>query len=162
MWAPKGKQVEVPIEGALKRIALTGVLSIGTGALWLYGSEEYTKETFEEILLNIRLRWRAWEIVLFTDKMSAQNCWSSRQYARSKGIEIRFLPTACAELNLMDQLWKTAKGDIAANEPTPKTMETVRRVSRYLYSLSPTERLTKAGAYAPDFWLKDFVKRRGE
>ena len=43
----------------------------------------------------------------------------------------------------MDHLWRHVKVDVAANEPTPKVDETVRRARRYIRSLTPRERLQK-------------------
>lgn len=143
----------------MKHVGLTDVLNIKTGSIFQYGSESYSKEEFEEILYNIRRRWRGWQIVLFLDKHSAQDRPGSRQYASNIGIQLRFLPTACGELNVVDQLWKTVKGDLAANEPTPNVSETVRRICAYVRSLSPKERLRKAGVYSKKFWLKELIKK---
>jgi len=157
-WSPQGSPLEVPIEGAIRHVGLTDVVNIRTGSIFQYGSEVYTHEEFEEILINVRSKWRGWNIILFLDKHSAQDRPQPRQFARKLGIELRFLPTACGELNIVDQLWKTVKGDLAANEPTPHVVETVRRVCAYIRSLPPKERLRKAGVFSEHFWLKELIK----
>jgi transposase len=161
-WAPIGQQAEVPILGRHrdKRI-LTGVLNIQTGTYLQYFSETYTQDTFQRILHLMRRHWRGWNIVLFLDKISAQWARSSRHLARQLGIELRWLPKACPELNPVDHLWRHLKNDILANEPLPDLEATLKRAWSYLADLSPRDRLRKAGVLSEHFWLADVfpVKR---
>lgn len=156
VWSKIGEPAEVPIVGAQRHVGLTGVLSI-RGAFWAYGSEKYTKDEFEEILLNVRAHWRGWHVVMFLDKHSAQWAPSSRRFAKDIGIELRFLPTATPELNPVDHLWRAVKAEVASNEPTPDVTATVQRACAYVRSLSRLERLRKAGLLADDSWLKEFM-----
>jgi len=161
MWAPIGTQATVPILGQhhAKRI-LTGVLNIQTGSYFQYFSETYTQVTFQRILRFIRRRWRGWHIVLFLDKISAQRAKASRTLARELNIELRWLPTACPELNPVDHLWRHLKQDILANEPTPNLDITLKRAWSYLNDLTPRERLQKAGVLSGNFWLADIFPAR--
>lgn len=156
MWAPIGEQAQVPILGQHheKRI-LTGILNIQTGSYFQYSSETYTQETFHIILKLIRRRWRGWHIVLFLDKISAQWARSSRRLAKDLDIQLRWLPTACPELNPLDHLWRHLKNDILANEPLPDLKLTLKYACSYLNDLSPSERLRKAGVLSAHFWLQD-------
>jgi transposase len=159
MWAPRGHQPEVPIVGAMKKVGLTGVLNIQTGCLWQYGSTEYNREIFEEILMNIRRRWRGWNIVLFLDKNSAHTSASSRAYAKCLGIEMRLIPTAASRLNPMEDLWRYVKNAVVANEPTPTLKDTIQTACAHLRALSPRDRLRIAGVLSENFWLQKFVKK---
>jgi hypothetical protein len=156
MWAPIGQQAKVPILGQHrdKRI-LTGVLNIQTGSYFQYSSEAYTQNTFHTILKLIRRCWRGWHIVLFLDKISAQWAHSSRCLAKDLGIQLRWLPTACPELNPVDHLWRHLKKDILANEPLPDLEITLKRACSYLNDLLPQDRLRKAGVLSERFWLQD-------
>jgi transposase len=156
MWAPIGQQAQVPILGQHrdKRI-LTGVLNIQTGSYFQYSSEAYNQDTFQLILQLIRRRWRGWHIVLFLDKISAQRADRSRRLANDLGIQLRWLPTACPELNPVDHLWRHLKKDILANEPLPDLKTTLKHACAYLDDLSPRERLRKAGILSGHFWLQD-------
>lgn len=156
MWAPIGEQAEVPILGQHrdKRI-LTGVLNIRTGSYFQYSSEAYNQDTFQLILQLIRRRWRGWHIVLFLDKISAQRAERSRRLAKDLAIQLRWLPTACPELNPVDHLWRHLKKDILANEPLPDLKTTLKHACSYLDDLSPRERLCKAGILSGHFWLQD-------
>lgn len=161
MWAPIGTQATVPILGQhhTKRI-LTGVLNIQTGSYFQYFSETYTQTTFQRILRFIRRHWRGWHIVLFLDKISAQRARASRALGRELNIELRWLPTACPELNPVDHLWRHLKQDILANEPTPDLDTTLKRAWSYLNDLTPRERLQKAGVLSGNFWLADIFPAR--
>jgi transposase len=151
-----GQQAEVPVLGRhrAKRI-LTGVLNIQTGTYLQYFSETYTQRTFHTVMHYLRRHWRGWKIVLFLDKISAQWAASSRQLARQLGIELRWLPKACPELNPVDHLWRHLKKNVLANEPLPDLEATLKRAWSYLAELSPTERLRKAGVLSRRFWLRD-------
>jgi len=156
MWAPIGQQAEVPILGQhrAKRI-LTGVLNIQTGSYFQYSSETYNQDIFQLILKLIRRRWRGWRLVLFLDKISAQRAERSRRLAKDLGIPLRWLPTACPELNPVDHLWRHLKNDILANEPLPDLETTLKLACSYLNQLSPFECLRKAGVLSGHFWLQD-------
>lgn len=156
MWVPIGEQAKVPILGQhRKKCVLTGVLNIQTGSYFQYSSEAYNQETFHTILKLIRRRWRGWHIVLFLDKISAQRAHSSQGLAKDLKIQLRWLPTACPELNPVDHLWRHLKNDILANEPLPNLKATLKHACAFLNSFSPHERLCKAGVLSEHFWLLD-------
>ncbi len=158
MWAPIGQQACVPIIGSHARRFLTGVINIQTGDYLDYISTEFHQEHFQAMLHRMRRHWRGWRIVLFVDRNSPHTAKASRRLARALHMQLRWLPKACSELNVMDQLWRHVKNDVAANEPTPQVDETVRRARRYVHSLTPTDRLRKAGVLAEDFWLADVLR----
>jgi transposase len=157
MWAPIGQQAKVPIWGSHNRRFLTGVLNIQTGQYIDAISTEFHQEHFQTFLHQIRSHWRGWRIVLFLDRNTPHKAYRSREVAGELAIQLRWLPKACSELNVMDQLWRHVKEDVAANEPTPNLDATVRRASAYVHSLSPQERLRKAGVLSEHFWLADVL-----
>lgn len=156
MWTPIGQQAKAPILGQHrdKRI-LTGVLNIHTGSYFQYSSEAYTQDTFHIMLKLVRRRWRGWQIVMFLDKISAQWAHSSRRLAKDLGIQLRWLPKACPELNPIDHLWRHLKNDVLANEPLPDLETTLKHACSYLNHLLPRQRLRKAGVLSERFWLQD-------
>ncbi len=160
MWARIGEQACVPILGPhmAKRI-LTGVVNIRTGAAVFSASETYTQFDFQELLPMIRDTWRGWHLVLFLDRHSAHTAEWSLDVADELGIELRWLPKACSELNVVDHLWRHLKGDVLANEPTPDLEVTLDCAFDYLAALSPEDLLRKAGVLSNDFWLKDILDR---
>jgi hypothetical protein len=154
-WAPVGEQAHVPIIGSHAKRVLSGVLNILTGHYVPYVSASFSQTHFQDLLRLIRAQWRGWNLVLFLDRASVHTAESSQCVAAQLAIELRWLPTACPELNVMDCLWRHSKDEIVANEPTPNLDSTVNMVISYLDSLSRTERLRKAGVFADAFWLTD-------
>ena len=65
--------------------------------------------------------------------------------ASELGIETRWLPVACPELNPVDHLWRHVKQDVLANEPTPDLDTSVGYACQYIFGLTPQQRLRKAG-----------------
>lgn len=159
MWAPVGQQARVPIVAARKNQVLTGILNIKSGT-WLGEiSNQYRQGNFQDVLRRIRAHWRGWHIVLFLDRHPAQRAKRSRQLAKRLDIQLRWLPTACPELNVVDHLWRHVTQEVLANEPTPCLEQTVQRAEHHLASLSPKERLNKAGVFSNSFWLADVIGR---
>jgi len=157
MWAPVGQQAQVPIVAARATRVLTGVLNIKTST-WLSAvSDQFKQADFQWVLRLIRARWRGWHIVLFLDRHPAHRAKRSRQLARHLGIQLRWLPTACPELNPVDHLWRHVTQDILANEPTPHLDVAIHRAEQYIASLPPRQRLRKAGVLTHAFWLARFV-----
>lgn len=158
MWAPIGQQAHVPIMGSHGRRFLTGVINIRTGDYLDYISTQFHQEQFQTVLHQIRSHWRGWQIVLFLDRNKPHRAEASVQLARDLKIQLRWLPKACSELNVVDHLWRDVKANVAANEPMPDVDGTVRRASCYAHALTGPERLQKAGVHARDFWLADVIE----
>src|SRR5205823_11330930 len=57
-------------------------------------------------------RLAGWNIVLFLDRGSPHTAKASRALAADLGVELRFLPTACPELNQVAGPWRPAKGRV--------------------------------------------------
>ena len=134
---------------------LSGVINILSGTYLPYVSPCFDQINFQEVLTQTRAFWRGWQIVLFVDKNSAHKAAASQTLAEKLGIELRWLPTDCPELNVMDCLWRHVRDDVLANEPCPKLDATVTRAISYLDDLTPHQRLTKAGVFSGSFWLQD-------
>lgn len=132
-------------------------MNIRTGDYLDFASAEFKQKHFQKILRAIRRHWRGWRIVLFLDRHTPHQAIASRRLARELNIQLRWLPKACPELNVMDHLWRHVKDLLAANEPTPNVFATVERVRRTIRKMTPQERLRKAGVLAKDFWLADVL-----
>jgi transposase len=154
--APVGRQAEVPITGERDRAVLYGALSPATGTLILDGADVWDQRSFQDHLRSVRARWRGWNIVLFLDRGSPHTARASRALARELGVELRFLPAACPELNPVEGLWRHAKGRVLANEPTPDLMASLERACDELLLMSSTERLRLAGVLSGNFWLPTY------
>ena len=153
-WALEGHQACVPITGDRDRRILYGVLGVKQGSLLLHDSSIWDSEEFGVFLRKIKAKWRGWRIMLFLDRASQHKAKASQSLARELGIEIRWLPVACPELNPVDHLWRHLKGEVLANEPEPDLDASLERCHEYLLSLKPSQRLRKAGVLSGDFWLR--------
>lgn len=102
-------------------------------------------------------RQQGW-VVLFLDRHSAQRANRSRALAHQLSIQLRWLPTACPELNPVDHLWRDVTQNALANEPTPKLADYIQHAQEYVTALSRHERLRKAGVFSENFWLADVVR----
>ena len=78
---------------------LYGTLDIKTGALCLDQTQKWNQDSFQEHLRHLKAQWRGWNIVLFLDRGSPHTAKRSRKLAQELGIELRWLPVACPELN---------------------------------------------------------------
>lgn len=152
-WSPVGQQAEVPVTGNRAKTVLYGALNPATGRLWLDEAAKWNRHTFGDHLRNVRSVWRGWNIVLFLDRGSPHTARASRALAAELGVEVRFLPTACPELNPVEGLWRHVKGRVLANEPTPDLDDSLGRVCEELFEMSGTERRRLAGALSGNFWL---------
>ena len=156
-WAPVGEQAQVPIIAAHATRVLTGVLNIRSGDCVLHVSAKYRQADAQTVLRQIRVHWRGWRIVLFLDKHPAQWARTTRRLARRLNIQLRWLPVACPELNVMDHLWRHVTDDVLVNEPTPNLDATARRLVQHIQALLPQARRRQAGILSLSFWLTNVL-----
>lgn len=152
-WARIGEQAQVSITGNRSRMVLFGAMNISTGKLVLTGATKWNQASFQAHLRQLRSTWRGWNIVLFVDRGSPHRAKASRRLAEDLGIELRWLPTACPELNPIEGLWRGGKTAVVANEPTPDVATSTLRLCSYLLNLDPRSRLKLAGVLSDNFWL---------
>ncbi|MFZ0325016.1 MAG: transposase [Actinomycetes bacterium] len=152
-WAKVGEQAEVPITGNRARRVVFGALNVGTGTVCLDRAGQWNQQSFQGHLRHIRSLWRGWNLVLFVDRGSPHTARRSRELAAALEIELRWLPTACPELNPVEGLWRLLKGRVLANEPTPNLDASLARAFEHLESMSPRDRLEAAGVLSGTFWL---------
>jgi transposase len=156
-WAPIGEQAQVPTSAAHDTRVLTGVLNIKSGDCVLHVSTKYRQADAQAVLRQIRAHWRGWRIVLFLDRHPAQWARATRHLARHVNIQLRWLPTACPELNVMDHLWRHVTDDVIANEPTPSLDTTAQRAVQHIRTMSPQARRRQAGILSDSFWLANVL-----
>ena len=152
-WSLLGEPAEVPIVGNRAKRVVYGTLNVGSGSLCLdHTSENWNQDTFQEHLRHLRSHWRGWNIVLFLDRGSPHRAGRTRALVKELGIEMRFLPTACPELNPVEGLWRYVKNQILANEPTPDVETATRRACEDLMEMAYSQRMQTAGV-SEKFWL---------
>ncbi|WZP01065.1 transposase [Isosphaeraceae bacterium EP7] len=152
-WARAGQQAEVPITGNRDRRVLFGAIAVGRGTLRLDRAGQWNQDSFQSHLRHFRPTWRGWRIVLFLDRGSPHTARRSRALAKQFSIELRFLPTACPELNPMEGLWREIKGQILANEPTPELDVSLECAVDHLMAMTGKQRRQTARILSENFWL---------
>jgi transposase len=145
--------VAVPITGNRNKGVLYGALNVKSGAICLDQALKWNQDSFQEHLRHVKTQWRGWRIVLFLDRGSLHRAKKSMKLSKELGIELRWLPVACPELNPVEGLWRHLKGTALANRPVLWIGEVTERACRYIQSLAPVERLRKAGVLSSNFWL---------
>jgi transposase len=156
-WALQGHQAEVPITGNRAKRILYGALNPKSGDLLLGESLRWDQVAVQRFFLALRRHWRGWHIVLFLDKGSPHTAGKSRHCAQDLRLALRWLPTACPELNPTEPLWRYAKQTVLANVPPRSIEESLGAATEALGSLAPHERLVKAGVCSGRFWLQAII-----
>jgi transposase len=144
-WGKGGQQISIPITGNRGKRILDGALNLRSGQRELSSSLHWAQDDFQAFLRQIRRRWRGWRSVVFLDRGSPHTAQRSRELARALGIELRWLPTACPELNPVDHLWRHLTRDVLGNCGLQKVTPALDRALVYLQNVSPEERRRKAG-----------------
>jgi transposase len=148
-----GEQVRVPITGNRRKRILHGVLNIGSGEVLLLITDEWAQAAHQCFLSMIRAHWRGWQIVVVEDRGSPHTAEDSLELAQTLGLEVRFLPRATPALNAMDHLWRHVKGRSLADRTTRSIDASADQACQDILSMTPHERLRKAGIFSGDFWL---------
>jgi transposase len=152
-YGRRGQQVIVPITGNRARRVLHGVLNIHTGAVLLLITDVWNEQTHQYFLQMLRAHWSGWNIIVFEDRGTPHLTDDTRELAQALHLELRFLPVATPKLNAMDHLWRHVKGRALADRATQSIEQSADAACQYLLTMSPRERLTKAGVHSGHFWL---------
>lgn len=153
-WGNIGTQISIPITGNRGKRVLFGALNLRRGKLELASTLRWAQDSFQSFLRQLRRRWRGWRIVLFLDRGSPHTAHGSQDLARYLDIELRFLPTACPELNPVEHLWRHLKREVLGNCGLQPVEMALQRALTYLRQLTPEECRRKAGLLAPGCWLQ--------
>src|SRR3954451_19909649 len=148
-----GQQVRVPITGNRGKRILHGAVNVGSGGAELMGSQEWTQQTSQLFLSQVRSHWRGWNIVLFEDRAGQHTAEDSLEWAEELGIAVRLLPRATPELNAMDHLWRHTKREALGDRETVTIDGSALAACQHIIDLSPRDRLRQAGILSGNFWL---------
>ena len=157
-WALRGEQAHVAITGGNAKRVLFGAINLRTGHRLLWRRPTMEQAHFQAFLRLVREAYPGRPIAVLLDEAPSHRAAKSQDLAAALGIELLWLPKQCAELNVMDQLWRELKGHISANYQYPTIEEHAATAEQWIRSLTPTEALRKAGIRSKNFWLKSFLK----
>lgn len=152
-WSPVGEPAQVAVSGNRRKATLYGTINVATGARLIEPADRWNGQTWREHLHAIRRTWRGWNIVLFLDRGSPHTAKDSRELAADLDVELRWLPTACPELNPVEDVWRWLKGVVLSNHQPDDFSEVVAKAVEALDELKPADVLRKAGVLSQNFWL---------
>jgi transposase len=153
-WARKGEQATVVISGRNGRRTVHGALNVATGEL--VRTVTATNKTADVVAAVAALgRVRPWAPkLLIWDNAPPHQPRAVREAAALAGIELAFLPFRSPELMPLEDVWRGAKGEVAANRCYATLDELAERALAALDALAPEARLRRAGLRSPKFdWL---------
>jgi transposase len=152
-WSVRGQPAPVPLSGANAKRVIFGTINIDTGSRVLLAQKRHRGENFREFLELVHWSYRGWHVALVLDEDSSHTASASTALADRLGIELLWLPKRSPHLNPMDHLWRHAKENTCANWQYASIEDQVDAFFLYLFSLTPTEALDKAGVLSGNFWL---------
>jgi hypothetical protein len=151
-------------------------IAVGRGTLCLDRAGRRNQDSFQDHLRHIRSTWRGWRIVLLLNRGSPHTAKRSRALtkgaldraagpsddmpgvqpdagppgARSRG---RSWPGSCASRRVVRQgPWRQIKGQILADEPTPKLGASLAWALEHLKAKTGEQRRQTAGLLSEKFW----------
>jgi hypothetical protein len=152
-WAKRGTPLRVMLSGINARRVVFGTLNVDTGHRLLFARERQRGEDFQAFLRLIQWHYRGWHVTLLLDGDSSHTAMNSQRLATDIHINLIWLPKRCPELNPMEPLWRFGKDHVCANRQYASIDDQVLRFIVYLYSLSPSQALKKAGMLSEKYWL---------
>lgn len=156
-WSLRGEQAVVPITGNNAKRVLFGTINPRTGHRIVLRSPNMRQEYFQTFLRLLRRSYPGREIWLLLDEAPSHIAPKSQALAAALSIVLVWLPKQCSELNAMDQLWRELKDDISANYQFQNIDEHADFAEDWIFSLSKSEALLKAGVLSKNFWLQSFL-----
>jgi len=157
-WSMRGEQALVPITGRNDKRVLYGAINPRTGHRVVWRGLNMRQENFQTFLRLLRRSYPGREIWLLLDEAPCHIAPRSQALAASLGMALIWLPKQCPELNAMDQLWRELKGEISANYQYQTIDEHAAYAEDWVFSLSRSEALLKAGVFSKNFWLRAFLQ----
>ena len=153
-WARRGAQRVVVIRGRNARRVVHGALDVATGELVQLIRERSRQDdgvAFVEALGRVRPDVPK---LLVWDNAPPHHPKKVLAAAAAAHIAIAFLPLRAPELMPCEDLWRLAKGVVAANRPYEAVQEQAERAVAWLDAPLPYERLLKTGLFGRTFqWL---------
>jgi hypothetical protein len=152
-WSKRGQPACVPISGANAKRVIFGTINIHTGSRLFLEQKRHRGENFRAFLELVHWHYRGWHVAMVLDEDSSHTAYASTALADRLDMELLWLPKRSPHLNPMDHLWRHGKENICANWQYASIEDQVESFFLYLYGLTPSETLHKAGVLSGNFWL---------
>lgn len=156
-WSPQGLQAHVGVSGRNDQRVLSLALDIRSGQIVPLIHKRMSGAGFRELLDLVRIYYGALPVAMLLDGGSLHRAAASVKRAQELNILLIELPRQCPELNVVDHLWRSVKADVSANYQYPTIDTHAQSAMKYVATMTPEERLVRAGVQSTNFWLKRFV-----
>ena len=153
-WAKRGQQQIVVISGRNARRVVHGALNAASGELVCLIRERSRQDDCAAFVERLgQLRPHVPKLLVW-DNAPPHHPKRVQAVAAAANIRLVFLPFRAPELMPCEDLWRLAKSVVAANRVYAAVQEQAERAVTWLTTLSPFERLLKAGLFGAKFqWL---------
>lgn len=156
-WSLQGEQAQIAITGKNAKRVLFAIIDVHSGKRIVMQQPKMGQIDFQAFLHLLRRRYRTRAVWMILDRGDLHTALKSQALAKELNIELIWLPKQCPELNAMDHLWRSVKGDISANYQFSTVEEHADFAERYMKNLSNKQALLKAGILSKNFWLRNFL-----
>jgi hypothetical protein len=153
-WARRGEQRVVVVSGRNARRVVHGALDAATGEWVTLVRERSRQDDCAAFVAELgRVRSGVPKLLVW-DNAPPHHPKRVAATAAAAGIQLAFLPFRAPELMPCEDLWRLAKGVVAANRVDEAVQEQAERAVAWLAALSPYDRLLKTGLFSTKFqWL---------
>jgi transposase len=156
-WALQGEQARVGISGRNAQRVLSCALDVKSGEATVLVHQRMNSAGFQELLTAVRQYYGKRPIFMILDGGSLHRAAASQKVAATLSITLIELPRQCPELNAVDHLWRSVKADVSANHQYKTVDKHAATALKYVHSMTPKERLNRAGVLSKKFWLKNVL-----
>ena len=117
VWAPVGRQPEVPAPGRNEKKVIYGAVDYVTGKLTYTAADGKCGAVFLAFLLVVLKRYAGKKVRMVCDNGRSHTTKAVLAFleANKDRIEIHWLPPYCPDLNLIERLWGHLKRTVLAN-----------------------------------------------
>lgn len=154
-WSLKGEQAKVGISGRNAQRVVSCALNPKTGRRITLQHKGMNSEGFQALLGKVRRAYGNRPVYMLLDQGNLHTAKASLRLAEKLNVTLIWIPKQHAELNCVDQLWRSVKADVSANYQYQTIEQHAQAVEEYVHRWTKKQTLTKAGVLSKRFWLKE-------
>jgi hypothetical protein len=154
-WSLSGEQAKVGISGRNAQLVVSCALNPKSGNRITFQHKGMNTLGFQALLRKVRRAYGRRPVCMLLDQGNLHTAKASLRLAEKLNITLLWIPKQHAELNCVDQLWRSVKADVSANYQYQTIQQHAQAVEEYVHSLTKKQTLAKAGVLSKQFWLKE-------
>ena len=158
MWAPKGRQPEIPSKPGRAKVGLFDAINPATGELFFKEVQNFNTQTFTGFLLEfhaLRKERASKKIVLIVDN-AAYHKKAVRELGTREG-QIVFLPPYSPDLNPMERVWRWTRRCCTHNKYFDYPLELLATVGSFLAEYKEPNEILQSLCAINNFCVADYI-----